>query len=150
MLNADLAHQSEDLNALDEYFRTPIEYKYVQHMCSKTGEGSGPNLGLQVAGLLVVHCAANRDARAEDLPDGAAQVAGAAAVAHDARDLNHVIHRYVTVVKDVLLLRHACGGVSRACRYSDDTGVLWLLSGATTLLQYSCGVCMMLFTLRSR
>jgi len=52
----------------------------------------------------VVHGAANADAGAQHLLDGAGQLARTAAVAHDTSNLNYLIQIQVAAVLDVLLL----------------------------------------------
>ena len=60
----------------------------------------------------MVNCAAHADAGAQDLLDGAGQLPRAAAVAHDASDLDDLIKLKVAAVLDVLLLHHHNRGAS--------------------------------------
>ncbi len=74
---------------------------------------AGSHLALDFPGVLVVDGAADADAGAQDFLDCACQLARAAAVAHDARDLDHLVQLQVAAVLDVLLL-HARNNNTRS------------------------------------
>ena len=78
-----------------------------EHCCngSRRRRRGRPHLALDFPGVLVVNGAANADAGAQDLLDGASQLARTAAVTHDARNLNHLVQLQVAAVLDVLLLQ---------------------------------------------
>ena len=71
----------------------------------KIGRERAAHFALDFPGVLVVDGAANADAGAQDLLDGAGQLARAAAVAHDTSDLDHLVQLQVAAVLDVLLLQ---------------------------------------------
>jgi hypothetical protein len=76
-----------------------------RHNLQENGRERAPHLALNFPGVFVVDGAANANACAQDLLDSAGQLACAAAVAHDASDLDHLVQLQVATVLDVLLLQ---------------------------------------------
>lgn len=63
------------------------------------------HLALDLAGVLVVHCAAHADACSQDLLDCAPELPRTAAVPHDPCDFDDRVKLEVAAVLDVLLLQ---------------------------------------------
>jgi hypothetical protein len=79
-------------------------------------------LGLQVLGVLAVDGAADGDAGAENLLDGAGEVLGHGAGAHDPGDLDDVVEGDVPVVLDVLSLLAVALGLLEGLDHQRGSG----------------------------
>ena len=89
------------------YVQLPDNMGYCQALrrekvCS--GGTNSPHLALDLTGVFMVYCASHAYACSQDLLHRSLQLPRAAAVPHDPRNLNDLLHLEVAAVLDVLLL----------------------------------------------